>query len=56
MFKVADLVSLKHPKMHTNLIEDFKKSQRFTEGQIQEKNGVVHCLQHYSLIGLTYLP
>ena len=28
------------------LIQDFKKSQRFTEGQIQENKGVV-----YSIIG-----
>ena len=29
--------------MHTMLIQDFKKSLRFT-GQIQESNEVVHCL------------
>ena len=38
--------------MHTMLIQDLKKSQRFT-GQIQENNEVVH---YYSAIGLTYLP
>ena len=35
--------------MHTMLIQDLKKSQRFT-GQIQENNEVVH---YYSAIGLT---
>ena len=29
--------------MHTILIQDFKKTKRFTEGQIQWNKGVVHC-------------
>ena len=29
--------------MHTILIQDFKKWQRLTEGQIQKNKGVVHC-------------
>ena len=44
--------------MHKNIIKHIpysfktKKSQRFTDGQIQENKGVVH----YSVIGLTNLP
>ena len=41
--KTHDLYALKHHKMYTILIQDFKKSQRFT-GQIQENKGVSHCL------------
>ena len=37
--------------MHTILIQDFKKSQCFTEGQIQENKGVVHYLLLYNVIG-----
>ena len=29
--------------MHIILIQDFKKSQRFTDRQIHENKGVVHC-------------